>query len=87
MKVFTHVNEVFPLLLSTLAHESDEVVIADLYVFAEIAASKVPAGNYFIFCCVKCFIGFRYKVTFFDNSFFADHLLCLCYCDSKTLLL
>ncbi|KAF6027018.1 VAC14 [Bugula neritina] len=42
-KVFTHVNEVFPLLLSTLAHESDEVVIADLYVFAEIAASKVPA--------------------------------------------
>jgi len=73
MKVFTHVNEVFPLLLSTLAHESDEVVIADLYVFAEIAASKVPAGNYFIFCCVKCFI--------------ADHLLCLCYCDSKTLLL
>ncbi|XP_067929042.1 protein VAC14 homolog [Watersipora subatra] len=44
-KVFTHVDEVFPLLLKVLTNESDEVVIADLYVLAEVAGTAVPASK------------------------------------------
>lgn len=43
-QIFIHVEVVFPLLLDTLKHESDEVVIADLDVLAEVASTEVPAG-------------------------------------------
>ena len=44
-QVFAQVDEVFPLLLKVLTNESDEVVIADLDVLAEVAGTAVPAGK------------------------------------------
>lgn len=42
-KMFRHTDSLFPILLQTLSDESDEVVLKDLEVLAEIASS--PAGQ------------------------------------------
>ncbi|XP_075432695.1 protein VAC14 homolog isoform X2 [Ascaphus truei] len=42
-KVFCHTDSLFPILLKTLSDESDEVILKDLEVLAEIASS--PAGQ------------------------------------------
>jgi len=42
-KIFQHVDELFPLLLKTLSDTSDEVVLLDLEVLAEISSN--PAGQ------------------------------------------
>ncbi|XP_060945975.1 protein VAC14 homolog [Limanda limanda] len=42
-KMFRHTDSLFPMLLKTLSDESDEVVLKDLEVLAEIASS--PAGQ------------------------------------------
>lgn len=50
-KIFRHVKEIFPILLQTLSDPSDEVVLLDLEVFAEISSSTAgskqlaPEGN------------------------------------------
>lgn len=44
LQVFAQVDVVFPVLLRVLTNESNEVVIADLYVLAEVAGTTVPAG-------------------------------------------
>ena len=45
LQVFAYVDDIFPVLLKVLTHQSDEVVIADLYVLAEVAGTGVPAGE------------------------------------------
>uniref|UniRef100_A0A493T5I6 Uncharacterized protein n=1 Tax=Anas platyrhynchos platyrhynchos TaxID=8840 RepID=A0A493T5I6_ANAPP len=42
-KMFRHTDSLFPILLRTLSDESDEVILKDLEVLAEIASS--PAGQ------------------------------------------
>ncbi|RXN00110.1 Protein VAC14-like [Acipenser ruthenus] len=42
-KMFRHTDSLFPMLLKTLSDESDEVILKDLEVLAEIASS--PAGH------------------------------------------
>ncbi|CAH2323891.1 VAC14 homolog [Pelobates cultripes] len=41
--MFRHTDSLFPILLKTLSDESDEVILKDLEVLAEIASS--PAGQ------------------------------------------
>ncbi|XP_006816625.1 protein VAC14 homolog [Saccoglossus kowalevskii] len=44
-KIFNHVEELFPVLLKTLSDTSDEVVLLDIEVLAEIASSTAGAGK------------------------------------------
>nr|XP_037275727.1 protein VAC14 homolog [Rhipicephalus microplus] len=44
-KIFLHVEEIFPKLLQTLSDPSDEVVLLDLEVLAEISSSSAPGGS------------------------------------------
>ncbi|XP_077520952.1 protein VAC14 homolog isoform X2 [Amblyomma americanum] len=44
-KIFVHVEEIFPKLLQTLSDPSDEVVLLDLEVLAEISSSCAAGGS------------------------------------------
>ncbi|XP_054928557.1 protein VAC14 homolog isoform X2 [Dermacentor andersoni] len=44
-KIFVHVEEIFPKLLQTLSDPSDEVVLLDLEVLAEISSSSAAGGS------------------------------------------
>lgn len=44
-KIFVHVEEIFPRLLQTLSDPSDEVVLLDLEVLAEISSSSAAGGS------------------------------------------
>ena len=41
VKMFQYIDDIFPVLLRTLSDTSDEVVILDLEVLAEISSSKI----------------------------------------------
>ena len=41
VKMFQYIDDIFPVLLKTLSDTSDEVVILDLEVLAEISSSKI----------------------------------------------
>ena len=50
VKMFQYIDDIFPVLLRTLSDTSDEVVILDLEVLAEISSSKIghSRSEYFV---------------------------------------
>ena len=51
VKMFQYIDDIFPVLLKTLSDTSDEVVILDLEVLAEISSSKIghtTGSEYFV---------------------------------------